>query len=320
MSETEFSVVIPVYKTGGHIEELISRLHEALGALGTAYEIIFVDDGSPDDSWGKILLAARNSSAVKGLKLTRNFGQHFAITAGLRFSSGNWVVVMDGDLQDRPEEIPLLLAEARKGYDIVFARRASRNEHWFKVFEGRLFYWLLNLMLRKKLDSRIGSFGIYGRNVVDEFNKLTEHSRAFYALISTLGFRTSYVDVNRTERIGGGSAYSLSRRFGLATDIVTSQSNRPLYITIFVGVLNACFGFLLALVFTYRYFAYGLAVPGWTSVIVSLYFLFGLMFCVLGVLGLYIGKIFDESRRRPLFTIQERMGEFEPRPPPPQAS
>ncbi len=183
------------------------------------YEIILVNDGSPDKSWAKIVEATKADFRVKGLQLSRNFGQHYAITAGLDFAKGEWIVVMDCDLQDNPSEIPKLFAEALKGYDIVFARPTRRKDKFIKKALSGLFYRVYNFLSGLNFDGGIANFGIYHSRVIDEFKKMNERSRSFPSLIQYLGFNSASVPVQHSERFEGKSSYTYYKLFQLATNV-----------------------------------------------------------------------------------------------------
>jgi dolichol-phosphate mannosyltransferase len=303
--KTTISVVIPVYKNERFIDPLYTRLKTVLSTLCSDFEIIFVNDGSPDDSWTAIKQNAVKDSRVTGIRFSRNFGQHIAITAGLDHCRGDWVVVMDGDLQDIPEEIPNLYNKAREGYDVVFARRYRRKDGFLKKMLSTMFYMLFDILVNSKNDSAVANFGIYSRKVIDNFKKMREHHRLFPLFVRWLGFQTTYINVDHGERISGKSAYTFSKKINLAIDTIISMSNKPLKISVKFGFLLSLLAFLYGIVLVVRYLTLGIPVPGWTSLMVSLYFLGGILLLMIGVLGLYIGKTFDEVKNRPLYVIDE---------------
>ncbi|NIM10827.1 MAG: glycosyltransferase [Candidatus Aminicenantes bacterium] len=304
----DISVVIPVYKNERFIDELVSRLQVTLTTITNDFEIIFVNDGSPDNSWELIKGNAVNDPRVTGIRFARNFGQHTAITAGVDYCSGHWLVVMDGDLQDRPEEITKLYQKAREGYDVVFARRQVRKDKFFKKITSKLFYKILDRLVDGRTDPTVANFGIYSRKVVDYFKKMRERSRLFPLFIRWLGFKTAYVVVKHGERTSGKSAYNFSKKIKLALDTIISMSNKPLSLSIKLGFIIALISFLYGLILVIRYLGWGIPVLGWTSMMVSIYFLGGLLLSMAGILGLYIGKIFDEVKNRPLYVIDDIVG------------
>jgi len=307
----DISVVIPIYRNEPFINDLYSRLTANLSAITADFEIIFVDDGSPDNSWDIITGLAEKSPRVKGIRFSRNFGQHIAITAGVEYATGDWIVVMDGDLQDRPEEITDLYNKALEGYDVVFARRHMRKDTFSRKICSRMFYTLFDFLAGtgNKTDAAIANFGIYSRKVIDSFNKMQEHSRLFPLFIRWLGFNTAYIDVEHGERSAGKSAYTFRKKLDLALDTIISMSNKPLKISVKLGLLLSLLSFLYGVFIIVKYLLWGVPVMGWTSLIVSLYFIGGTVLSTLGVLGIYIGKIFDEVKNRPLYIIAEKVGE-----------
>jgi glycosyltransferase involved in cell wall biosynthesis len=307
--KTVISVVIPIYRNEPFIDELYSRLTANLSAITKDFEIIFVDDGSPDNSWKRIVMNAEKDRRVKGIRFSRNFGQHIAITAGAAQSCGDWVVVMDGDLQDRPEEIIDLYGKASEGYDVVFARRQIRKDTFTRKISSRLFYKIFDFLAGTKTDATVANFGIYSREVIDSFNKMREHSRLFPLFIRWLGFNTAYIDVEHGERSTGKSAYTFRKKLDLALDTIVSMSNQPLKISIKLGLLLSFLSFLYGVFIIIKYLLWGIPVIGWPSLIVSLYFIGGLLLSTLGVLGVYLGKIFDEVKNRPLYVIAEKVGD-----------
>lgn len=307
-SHPDISIVTPVYKCEACLVELYKRLKGALTPISTHFEIIMVNDASPDHSWNVIERLASVDSRVKGIHLSRNFGQHHAITAGLDFAQGEWVVVMDCDLQDQPEEIPKLYRKAQEGYDVVFGRRYKRCDKWIKTWSSKLFYKIYDYFTENKTDTTIANFSICSRTVVENFRNLREQNRAFPLFIKWMGFRSASVDIEHAERFAGKSSYNLSKLFNLAVDGIVSQSNKPLKLSIKFGFLISFVSFLYGLYLMYRYFFLFQTVPGWTSVMVSIYFIGGLIFANFGILGLYIGKVFDETKNRPLYIIQETVG------------
>jgi dolichol-phosphate mannosyltransferase len=307
--QTVISVVIPIYGNELFIDELYSRLTANLSAITGDFEIIFVDDGSPDNSWKLIAGNAEKDRRVKGIRFSRNFGQHFAITAGLANCAGDWVVVMDGDLQDRPEEIINLYHKALEGYEVVFARRLVRKDTLYRKLCSGMFYKFFDLLAGTKTDAAVANFGIYSRDVIDSFNKMREHSRLFPLFVHWLGFNTAYIDVEHAERSAGKSAYTFGKKLDLALDTIISMSNKPLKISVKLGLLLSFLSFLYGGFIIMKYLLWGVPVMGWTSLMVSLYFIGGLLLSTLGVLGIYIGKIFDEVKNRPLYIIAEKVGD-----------
>jgi len=234
-NSVELSVVAPVYKCGDCVPELHRQLVAALEPIGS-FEIILVNDGCPANSWEAVRTAAAADHRVKGINLSRNFGQHYAIAAGLHHSRGNWVVVMDADLQDRPCEIPNLYRKALDGFDIVYALREERRDRWTKRMISRAFSIVYNLLSDVRIDPRACNFSIASRQVIDDYCRLKELNRSYHLFLRWLGFRTASITVEHSERFSGTSAYSLRRGFLLAIESITSQSNKPLILAIPDGI------------------------------------------------------------------------------------
>lgn len=299
------SVVVPVYGCETCLTELCSRLEKTLLSIPANYEIILVNDASPDDAWTTINTLHKRNKNIKGIDLARNFGQHHAITAGLDAAEGDWVVVMDCDLQDQPEEIPKLYEKALEGYEVVFGKRTERQDNWFKKKASKLFYRIYDYFTGASTDYTVANFSIVSKKVVRGFRRIEEQNRFFPLFIQWMGFRTASVEINHSERREGKSSYNIKKLITLGTDAIISQSNKPLRLSIQFGFLIASVSFIYGLYLFGRYFFLDEPVQGWTSVMVSIYFIGGLIFFNFGVLGLYIGKVFNETKGRPLYLIRE---------------
>ena len=299
------SIVTPVYGCAANLEKLYSRLTNTLQRITENYEIIMVNDASPDDAWETIKLLAEQDSRVKGINLSRNFGQHRAITAGLDFACGEWIVVMDCDLQDQPEEIPKLYAKALEGYDVVVGKRVDRQDSFFKKAGSALFYKIYNYLTGSKIDRAIGNFGIYSAKVVDSVRQFKEQNRSFGLFVLWSGYKRTEIDIVHAERETGQSSYSFPKLINLAIESIVAHSNKPLQLSVKLGFFLSFLSFLYAFWLIIRYFLWDYHVEGWTSLIVSVYFLAGLIIGSIGMTGLYIGKIFDEVKQRPLYLISE---------------
>jgi len=300
---TDLSVVIPVYISQETLRELSNRLNTALSLVSANYEIILVNDASPDASWQIIQELAREDKRVRGINLSRNFGQHYAITAGLDYVRGDWVVVMDCDLQDIPEEIPKLYHKAQEGYDIVVGRRANRQDGFFKKMGSKLFYKVFAYLTGTKVNHSIYNFGIYARKVIQSITSLKEQNRSFGLFALWVGFRRIEVDIEHARRPNGKSSYTSKRLVRLAMDSIVAHSNKLLRLSIKFGIFLSFSSLFYSLWLTLKYFIWASPVPGWTSLMVSIYFTTGLIIGSVGIVGLYLGKIFDEVKGRPLYII-----------------
>jgi polyisoprenyl-phosphate glycosyltransferase len=308
----EISVISPVYKCGECVAELHRQLVAALEPLVDSFEIILVNDACPANSWAAVQAAAAIDPRVKAINLSRNFGQHYAIAAGLHHCSGNWVVVMDCDLQDRPSEILKLYRKAQEGYDIVYALRRDRQDRWSKRLLSQAFSAVYNLLSDIKIERGSCNFSIASRQVIEGYCQLKELSRSYHLLLRWLGFRSVFVEVDHAGRFAGSSAYNLRRGFLLAIESITSQSNKPLILSIRAGFFMSASALAVGCYYIARYFMHGIGVEGWASVIVSMYFIGGLVLANMGVLGLYIGKVYNEVRERPLYIVRELLNFDQP--------
>lgn len=303
----ELSIVSPIYRGEKMLDELVLRIKNAVETITDDYEIILSNDCSPDNSWMEIERICSKDKKVKGLNLSRNFGQPYAVTAGLSYATGKWVVVMDCDLQDRPEEIPNLYRKAREGWDVVLARRVERQDGFLKRMSSITFHRVYDWLSGMKTDKAVGNFGIYCKRIIEEYVKIPEYARSFSVLVGTLGFKTTYIEVVHAERAEGKSSYNLKKLLALSFNIIISNSNKPLQLAVAGGFVMSLVSLLVAF---YNVFAklFGLIdVPGFTFTIFSIWFMGGLLMSLLGILGLYIGKIFDQVKGRPIFVVRNTL-------------
>jgi dolichol-phosphate mannosyltransferase len=301
------SVVTPVYNAATLVPTLVARIVTAASTITDDFEVLLVEDGSADDSWPAIVRECERNPRVKGVRLSRNFGQHQAITAALSHARGAYVAVMDCDLQDDPDYLPGLYAKCRDGFDVVFARRRSRRFGWWKNITARGYYSLFRWLAGVRYDPNIGAYSILSRSVVDAFLRFGDYQRGYVIVLHWLGFRHGYVDVEHRDRTDGRSSYSARRLLTHALTITLTYSDKPLRIAIYLGLGLSCLSFLLGLALMAWYFTtdVGQLALGWTSLIITQLFLSGLMLISLGVFGLYIGRIFEQVKHRPLFVVQE---------------
>ena len=307
MTNIKLSVVSPVYRAEKMVQMLVERVVNSVRTITEDYEIILVNDASPDASWQMIEQECALNQKVKGINLSRNFGQHYAITAGLSYAKGEWVVVMDCDLQDRPEEIPALYRKALEGYDIVYARRKQRQDKWLKRMTSRIFNTVLNWLSGSNKDKEVANFGVYSYKVIAEYNKIPEYARSFGSLIRYLGFKTTAIDVQHASRAEGKSSYTLQRMLKLTFDVIISNSNKPLRMAVGLGFGMSALSFLLALYNVVARMIGIISFPGYTTTVFSIWFVGGLMLFVMGILGLYIGKIFDQVKGRPNYIVRDKL-------------
>jgi len=300
----EISIIIPIFGHNLELNNLHNRLKKCLNEITNDYDIILVNDESPDNSWEVICKLAENDKRVKGVNLSRNFGQHRAIAAGIKYAAGQWCVIMDCDLQDRPEEIIKLYNKANEGYDIVMARRGNRKDNFIKRFTSKFFYLIFNFLTNQKLDNRFTSFGIYSNRVINIFKNFKEKDRSTGLLFNLIGFNKSHVDVQHDSRDYGESSYTIHSRYVMAKDHILSYSTKPLELALGLGFFVTLASIVYAIYLIGRYFFQSATVPGWYSLIVSIFFFSGIIIMLVGMVGLYVGKIHNEVKGRPLFIVE----------------
>lgn len=300
------SVVIPVYKCPQALEELVNRIESAIDK-SFEKEIILVNDGCPQESWIEIKRISKDKPYLKGLNLSRNFGQHYAIQAGLEYASGEWIVVMDCDLQDSPEEIPRMLDKTREGYDIVLARRELRQDSTFKRVTSKWFYKLLGYLTSTEQDPSIANFGVYHTNAIKSILSMGDYVRYFPTMVKWVGFNWTSIDVAHGKREVGKSSYTFKSLFRLGLNVIISFSDRPLRLIIRLGLLICSVTIIAFTYFFIKYLAGEIGVSGWTSLILSIWFFGGVIITLIGSIGLYIGKIFDQVKNRPRYIIKDQI-------------
>lgn len=305
MSRIYISVVIPVYGCETCLIQLYKRLKKTLEKITNDFELIMVNDASPDNAWAEIKKISKADLRVKGINLSRNFGQHQAIAAGLDYTEGDWVIVMDCDLQDQPEEILALYNKAQEGYDVVFGRRVHRQDSFFKKTSSKYFYKVYNFLTDCDTDQSIANFSIISSKVVNNLRKMKEQHKPYGYSVNWLGFSRANIDIMHASRDKGKSSYSFKKLMFLAVNNIISQSNKPLMVSIVIGFFMSFSSAVYAFYLVIRYFMSDITVAGWTSVMVSIFFLTGLVLANLGFMGLYIGKIFNETKNRPLYIVDE---------------
>jgi polyisoprenyl-phosphate glycosyltransferase len=305
----EYSIVIPVYNEAETLAALYERLTLVLARLDGAAEVIFVDDGSRDSSLAQMLEMARRDSRFKVLQLSRNFGHQAALTAGLDFAAGNAVIVMDADLQD-PPEVALQMAERwRDGFDVVYAvRRRRAGENWFKRATAAAFYRLLRGLTDVEMPVDAGDFRLVDRKALEAYKTMREHDRFVRGMFSWVGFNQVGIPYDRDERVAGETKYPLRKMLAFAVDGIVSFSNAPLRVALALGLMVATLSFCSGFVALGLKLGGAFTVPGWTSVIFVTSFLGGVQLIVLGVVGEYVGKTYNETKRRPLYIVRDTSG------------
>lgn len=300
------SVIVPTYKCSDSISELANRLISSMAPITEDYEIIFVNDASPDNDWEVIKILTQNEERIKGINLSRNFGQHYAITAGLVNASGDWIVIMDGDLQDRPEEIPNLYNKVQQGYDIVLAQRILRQDKLVKRLSSMLFYKIFSYLTETRQDGSVANFGIYKRTVIQAVLSMNDSIKFFPTMLQWVGFNKAFLPVRHDKRTIGDSSYTLSNLFQLAFDNLISFSNKPLLLVVKFGFFIVAMSMLAACYFLVKYLQGDIEVLGYSSLIISIWFLSGITIMILGIVGIYVGKTFEKVKNRPYYIIKEK--------------
>lgn len=301
----ELSIISPIYKGEKMLEELVSRIEESVETFTNDYEIILVNDCSPDDSWNKMKEICAKDKKVKGINLSHNFGQHYAITAGLTESKGEWVVVMDCDLQDRPEEIPNLYQKAKEGYDTVFAEIMERDDRFMKKFTSRAFSYVFSYFTGSPVDKKTNNYGIYHRKVIEAVLSMGDYIKCFPIEVRWVGFKIGYHPVVKDARAEGISGYTWTKLISFAFDNIIAFSNKPLKMALKFGFYIVIASMLLALYYLIRYLVGGIVVSGFTTLIISLWMIAGIIISLIGIVGIYLGHIFDKVKERPVFIIKD---------------
>jgi glycosyltransferase involved in cell wall biosynthesis len=310
----EFSVIVPICNEEENIHELYRRLTSVMESLcegmdkpADCYEIIMVDDGSKDNSWRIIEEIRAGDGRVKGISFSRNFGHHIAITAGIDYAKGRAVVLLDGDLQDPPEEIPRLFEKFREGYDLVYGIRQERKDPFFKKLTSYLFWWILRKFSGVDIPQGQTMLRILSGRLVGVLKEMREHARFVHGMMAWAGFKTTTLEVKHNPRVRGKSKYNVQKMFKLAFHAVTSFSTVPLRLATYMGFTSSLISFIVGVYFLYKKIAYGIPVLGYASIIISIFFVGGIQLLVLGIFGEYLGRTYQEIQKRPLYIVKESL-------------
>ncbi len=310
------SIVVPLQDEAAALPELVRRVQAVLGARGVDWELVLTDDGSTDRTWSLIRGESDRDPRIRGVRLSRNFGHQVALSAGLAFARGDGVVTMDGDLQHPPELLPALLDKAAEGWDVVYAvRSADDSEGWLKVHAAAVFYWILNETTRLDLPRGGADYRYMSRAVVDVVNSMPERHRFLRGMTRWAGFAQTIVEYDRASRVGGRSKYTLPRMVRFAWDAIASFSAIPLRIASVLGFLVSFVGALYLVYVVIVRLTSDAAVEGWTSLLAVSLVLGGVQLASLGVIGQYLGRMYDEVKGRPLFVVREVTNLEAPQPP-----
>ncbi|MBA4312063.1 MAG: glycosyltransferase [Chlorobiaceae bacterium] len=304
----KYSVIIPVYNEEAIIPELHRRLKLTLDTIGMEAEVIFVDDNSTDQTFSIIESLHKTDQRFKIIRLARNFGHQVAITAGMEFTSGEAVILMDGDLQDPPELLPSLLAKWTEGYQVVYTIKKSRKENVLKRFAFASFYKMMHIFSSISIPMEAGNFSLMDRKVVDVIRSMPERNRYISGMRAWAGFKQTGIEFDREARFAGKPKMSIKKLVDLALDGLISFSNAPLRLAIYVGLVVAAISFIGGLYVIYEKLFTDKAILGWTSTIVAITFIGSMVLLTLGVIGEYIGRIYDEVKQRPIYVVKDKIG------------
>ncbi len=304
--EIVYSIIVPVYNEEEVVLESYKRLKKVMDGFGEPYEIIFVNDGSRDRTAYIINEICETDKNVKLVDFSRNFGHQIAITAGMDYSSGNAIVVIDADLQDPPEVIPRMAEKWKEGYDVVYGKRAQRKgETFFKKLTAKVFYRFLKSMTDVDIPVDTGDFRLIDRKVCDALKSINERNRYVRGLISWLGFKQTGVEFVRDKRFAGETKYPLKKMLKFAFDAITSFSYKPLKLASYMGMLLSFFSFVYLLIVIFQRLFTDKTIPGWASTMAVSLFFNGIVLIMLGIIGEYIGRIYDEAKGRPLYIVRQ---------------
>ncbi len=308
----KLSIVVPVFNCSSSLIELSNRVIKVVDSLKVNFEIIFVDDRSPDDAWPVIQLLAQTNKNIKGLRLSKNFGQHAAITAGLSHATGDWIVVMDGDLQDLPEEIPKLFSYVAKGYEVIVARRTNRTDNYFRAIAALVFSKVFAFITGSKLNHRVSNFGIYSHKTITSLLLLNEKKRLFVQDIYWVGYNRIEVAVSHGLRTQGESSYSALKLVSLAFDSIVAHSTHLLKVITLFGFALTFMSLLIGAISLISNLSESHNLSEGFNLIVFLSFASGVNLFSIGIVGIYVGRTFEESRARPLYIIDNYTAEYHP--------
>ncbi len=303
-----YSVIIPIHNESQTIPELIRRLRPVIDAFDAPAEVIFVDDASTDESFRLLRDANSSDARFKTLHFSRNFGHQIALTAGMDHAAGDAIILMDGDLQDPPELLPLFIAEWKKGNEVVYAVKKSRKEFALKRYAFSLFYRILHSVSTIDIPMGAGNFSLIDRKILNVMKQMPERNRYISGMRAWSGFRQTGIEFDREARFAGKPQMSFARLVNLALDGIFSFSKAPLRLGIYMGLFTALLSFIGAGYVIYSKIFTDRAILGWASVMLAVTFIGGMILVTIGVIGEYIGRIFDEVKQRPLYILEERIG------------
>lgn len=303
------SIISPVYNAEKIVYELVKRIVDEVEKITSEYEIILVDDYSKDNSWVSITQQCEINKKVKGIKLSRNFGQHYAISAGLEASLGEYVVVMDCDLQDNPKYIHTMYTKALEGNHIVYTVKKERKHGFIKTLMSKAFFMVFNFLTNNKKEfasANIGSYTLLSKQAVKTYNSIKDYRRHYLMVLNWIGLKSAFINIEHEKRFEGTSSYNLKKLIIHAIDGITSQSDKLLQLTALLGFILSSISFLSIIVIIIRYL-YSPFQAGWASIVVLILLMSGLIILSIGICGIYIGKIFEQTKNRPLYIVENKL-------------
>ncbi len=309
LNQVEISIIIPCYNEEEGIEQLFERLLGVLNRLNLSYEIVCVDDGSKDQTLQRLIDYHRRYPGIKVISLSRNFGKDIALTAGIENAQGQAIIPIDADLQDPPELIEQFINKWREGYDVVYGKRRSRQgESWVKQFTANAFYRIISRISTVPIPRDTGDFRLLDKRVVDAIKTMPERTRFMKGLFAWVGFKQTYIVYDRPNRLQGTTKWNYWKLWNFALDGITSFSLLPLKVWSYLGVVLSLLAFMYGSFLIMRTLILGIDVPGYASLMVTILFIGGVQLITLGILGEYLGRIYEETKQRPLYLIRERYG------------
>ena len=302
----KLSIICPCYNEEEVISLFITKLDSILKSTNLSYEVIIINDGSKDNSLEKIKELKTIYSTIRVLNLSRNFGKEAALSAGLDKALGDAIIPIDVDFQDPPQLIPKLISKWQEGYEIVLAKRVDRkNDHFLKSLSAKYFYKIHNKISDVKIPENVGDFRLISRKVLKSLKELPENQRFMKGIFAWVGYKTATVEYKREKREAGNSNFNGWKLWNFAIDGITSFSSLPLRVWLYLGIFISFLSFLYGTFIVIKTLFFGIDVPGYASILVSILFLGGIQLIGIGVLGEYIGRIYLESKRRPPYIIEE---------------
>lgn len=299
------SIVSPVYRAEKILPVLVEEISSTMRKIGETFEIILVDDRSPDNSWEVMKELSKRYENLRIYRLSKNFGQHATITAGLTKAKGDWVVVMDCDMQDQPKEIEKLYNKAQEGYEVVLGKRVARVDKKVKKLGSKIFYKVFNYLAGVEINNEVANFGIYHKKVIKAILEVGDKIKFFPLFVNWVGFKSVAIPIEHASREEGESSYSFLKLLSLAFNVIVSFSDKPLRLFVGFGGIISVLSILIGVFYTIQYLLGNISKPGFTSLILSIWFLSGVIISCIGVVGVYLGKTFNQTKDRPVFIIDE---------------